>query len=164
MPYFLALVLCVRICPLEEDGCWALVHAEQTHFMLALRTHGLFWYRSFPSMRIRRIRPVDGEDGGCALVLAEQTHFMLVLWTYSLLWHRLFPSMRKWHICLLNGPDGSCASVLAERAHIVSPLDVWSVLASVLPKCAQYARETRGSGVTGCKPAKAVVPVSSPCD
>ena len=73
------------------------------------------------------------------------------------LWHWLLPSMRKWHICLLNGPDGSCASVLAERAHIVSPLDVWSVLASVLPKCAQYARATRGSGVTGCKPAKAVV-------
>ena len=43
--------------------------------------------------------------------------------------------------------------VLAERTHFVGPLDVWAVLACVLPKCAQYAR----CGVTGCKPAKAVV-------
>ena len=71
------------------------------------------------------------------------------------------------------GPSRACASgafalrigrvedvhrfLPSEHVLCVGPLDVWSVLASVLPERAQFARVTHGCGVTGCKPAKAVV-------
>ena len=93
------------------------------------------------------------------MVLAERTHLVLVLWTCGLFFG--------------IGPSRACASgafalgigrvedvhrfLPSEHVLCVGPLDVWSVLASVLPERAQFARVTHGCGVTGCKSAKAVV-------